>query len=64
MSALTIGELSHLLITYLEEYQVTWIDGDSYAPMTAQAYARARLMNDFDDALNIAVAYAETNGWL
>jgi hypothetical protein len=59
-----MSPLAKLLLMYVEEYQAEWVGKEFAPPMTAQAYARARLMNEFDEALNDAMMYAETNGGL
>lgn len=57
-----MNNLARLLVQYMNEYHTLWVNADNPAPMTPQAYMRARLMNDLDEAINEVMLYAETNG--
>jgi len=57
-----MNNLAQLLMEYMNQYHKLWVEADNPAPMTAQAYMRARLMNDLDGAINEVMLYAETNG--
>lgn len=57
-----MGPLANLIMMYMRDYSDEWVGKDYPPPMTVQAYARARLMNDFDGALHDVMMYIETNG--